>query len=209
MNEYKGIYGEFEYEYVINKSRFITHMKNIYSFEEGMDYVKAISKKYSDATHNCFAFISNPQMTEMKFSDDGEPQGTAGQPMLEVLKKRELACTVAVITRYFGGIKLGAGGLVSAYTKALVGCVDNGVVVSYVNSTVLEVECSYKHKEQVENIVLLNGEIEKIEYGNGVKFICYMPKTKVPNFSDAVANKTNGKATIKEISKDFKIYKTK
>ena len=100
---------------VINKSKFITTLIPIESQEDAQKNIEIINKKYSDATHNCYAYISNEIATEQRFSDDGEPQGTAGIPMLEVLKKRKMYMTLAVVTRYFGGIKLGAGGLVQAY----------------------------------------------------------------------------------------------
>ena len=111
---YFCVTGRSEYEIAINRSRFITTLLPIENAEQAFDEIKKISKKYSDATHNCYAFVSNRENTEQRFSDDGEPQGTAGMPMLEVLKKRNVRMVLAVVTRYFGGIKLGAGGLVSA-----------------------------------------------------------------------------------------------
>lgn len=100
---------------VINKSRFICHVKGVSTTEEAVDFIAEISKKHYDATHNCYAFVL-PDYA--KFSDDGEPQGTAGIPILECIKKQRLFGVAAVVTRYFGGIKLGAGGLTRAYSSS-------------------------------------------------------------------------------------------
>lgn len=106
-------------ELVIEKSRFICHLKRVHSKEQAYEYIKELKKANWDATHNCSAFIIGEQGMIQGSSDDGEPSGTAGIPMLEVLKKKNLHDVVAVVTRYFGGIKLGAGGLVRAYSKSV------------------------------------------------------------------------------------------
>ena len=106
-----SVKNESEHTIVINKSKFITTLAPIDGYEDALEKIKIVSKKYSDATHNCYAFISNESASEQRFSDDGEPQGTAGMPMLDVLKKRKVCKTLAIVTRYFGGVKLGANGL--------------------------------------------------------------------------------------------------
>lgn len=105
------------HEIVIEKSRFICTLKKVADEEEAQDFIKAVKKEYWDATHNCSAYIIDDKA--QRSSDDGEPSGTAGIPMLEVLRKNKLTNTAAVVTRYFGGIKLGAGGLVRAYTNSV------------------------------------------------------------------------------------------
>lgn len=110
---------DYQKEIVIEKSRFICTLKKISSEEEAQEFIKAIKKEYWDATHNCSAYIVND--LAQRSSDDGEPSGTAGIPMLEVLRKNNLEGTAAVVTRYFGGIKLGAGGLVRAYSGSVAG----------------------------------------------------------------------------------------
>lgn len=112
-----------EEETVIRKSRFICSLGKVYSEEEAQDFIRSIKKRYWDATHNCSAYIVGEDGTARRSSDDGEPSGTAGIPMLEVLQRAGLVNVVAVVTRYFGGIKLGAGGLVRAYS----GCVAEAV----------------------------------------------------------------------------------
>ncbi len=106
-------------EIIINKSRFICTLQKVASEQEALDFIKATKKEFWDATHNCSAYIVNE--LAQRSSDDGEPSGTAGIPMLEVLRKNQLEGTAAVVTRYFGGIKLGAGGLVRAYSGSVAG----------------------------------------------------------------------------------------
>ena len=110
---------DYQKEIVIEKSRFITTLKKVASEVEAQDFIKAMKKQYWDATHNCSAYIVND--LAQRSSDDGEPSGTAGIPMLEVLRKQQLEGTAVVVTRYFGGIKLGAGGLVRAYSGSVAG----------------------------------------------------------------------------------------
>jgi len=106
-------------EIIIEKSRFICTLKKVESEEEAQEFIKAMKKQYWDATHNCSAYIIDS--LAQRSSDDGEPSGTAGVPMLEVLRKNDLVGTACVVTRYFGGIKLGAGGLVRAYSGSVAG----------------------------------------------------------------------------------------
>ena len=108
---------DFRQEIVIEKSRFICTLKKVQSEAEAQEFIKTIKKEFWDATHNCSAYIVDDMA--QRSSDDGEPSGTAGLPMLEVLRKNKLTNTAAVVTRYFGGIKLGAGGLVRAYTNSV------------------------------------------------------------------------------------------
>lgn len=109
-------------EIVIEKSRFICSLKKVHSEAEAQEFIKAVKKEFWDATHNCSAYIVDD--LAQRSSDDGEPSGTAGIPMLEVLRKNGLTETAAVVTRYFGGIKLGAGGLVRAYSGSVAGAVN-------------------------------------------------------------------------------------
>ncbi len=108
---------DIRHEIVIEKSRFICTLKKVHDEAEAQEFVKAMKKEFWDATHNCSAYIIDD--LQQRSNDDGEPSGTAGLPMLEVLRKNRLTNTAAVVTRYFGGIKLGAGGLVRAYTNSV------------------------------------------------------------------------------------------
>ena len=122
IENYNTIIGEFSDVTVIERSKFICYLKGIEDEEQAKSFIIDIKKQNSLANHNCYAYITDDKGLVMKFSDDGEPQGTAGLPMLEVLKNKRLYKTVAVVTRYFGGIKLGTGGLTRAYGGAVTSC---------------------------------------------------------------------------------------
>ena len=121
MEKYKTIEREISYEFTEKKSRFIGWIAPVASQEEFSELLERKKKQYWDATHNCSAVIIGAKKEFMRFSDDGEPQGTAGLPMLEALKQSGLTDLLAVATRYFGGTLLGAGGLVRAYSKSVAG----------------------------------------------------------------------------------------
>ena len=182
MDFYLSATGETTHEIVIQRSRFICTLKRIDGFDDALSFVKNVKKKYSDATHNCYAFISNAAGTEQRFSDDGEPQGTAGQPMLEVLKKKGIFMTAAVVTRYFGDVKLGAGGLVSAYTRAVAETVENAKIVKNVVGVSLEIKCGYEMYN-----ALLQALKDKVfatlstDFADNVKMTIAVPKEDADN----------------------------
>ena len=126
--DYYTVDGEFENVTVIERSKFICYIKGVENEDQAKEFIQTIRKKKSLANHNCYAYIADDKGLVMKFSDDGEPQGTAGLPMLEVLKNKRLYKTVAVVTRYFGGIKLGTGGLTRAYGGAVLSCLENSKI---------------------------------------------------------------------------------
>lgn len=121
MNRVYTIRRDFRQEITIEKSRFICSLKKVSCEEEAQEFIKQIKKEFWDATHNCSAYLVDE--LSQRSSDDGEPSGTAGIPMLEVLRKNDLTGTCVVVTRYFGGIKLGAGGLVRAYSGSVAGAI--------------------------------------------------------------------------------------
>lgn len=157
-----------EYELVIEKSRFICYLKRVDSKDAAYEFIREIKKKHWDATHNCSAFIIGAKQDTQGSSDDGEPSGTAGIPMLEVLRKNNLHDVVAVVTRYFGGIKLGAGGLVRAYSKSVssalthVGLVEKIPVVTYKISVDINAVGRILNSLYQQNLLL----IKNVEYGN-------------------------------------------
>ena len=166
---YLSVFSPCTFEKVIEKSRFIANCAHAESEEEARAFVAKIRAEHSLATHNCFAFIADRKGNLMRFSDDGEPQGTAGMPMLEVLKNKKLYETVAVVTRYFGGIKLCAGGLVRAYAgtvseallqaniREFTTCRELFLAVSYENLDALKKflsshDCTVKDTSYAENV---------------------------------------------------------
>lgn len=197
MDFYLSATGETTHEIVIQRSRFICTLKRIDGFDDALSFVKSVKKKYSDATHNCYAFISNAAGTEQRFSDDGEPQGTAGQPMLEVLKKKRIFMTAAVVTRYFGGVKLGAGGLVSAYTRAVAETVENAKIVKNVVGVSLEIKCGYEMYN-----ALLQALKDKIfatlstDFADNVKMTIAVPKEDADNIEKDITCALLGQVSV-------------
>ena len=197
MDFYLSATGETTHEIVIQRSRFICTLKRIDGFDDALSFVKSVKKKYSDATHNCYAFISNAAGTEQRFSDDGEPQGTAGQPMLEVLKKKGIFMTAAVVTRYFSGVKLGAGGLVSAYTRAVAETVENAKIVKNVVGVSLEIKCGY----EMYNALLqaLKGKIFatlSTDFADNVKMTIAVPKEDADNIEKDITCALLGQVSV-------------
>ena len=201
MKEYFTILGKSESEFVINRSRFITNAMHVTNMDEARDFIGKISKKYSDATHNCYAFISDKLGNEMRFSDDGEPGGTAGQPILEVIKKKNLKEVVVVVTRYFGGIKLGAGGLVASYTEGAVTCLDNAKISRMVLCDVYEITVDYPTFSLVEKLLSSKAVLLDIKYENEVmiKFGITSDSTVI----STIQNATSGKIEPKKIGEEY------
>lgn len=159
---YKTIAGEAVTEQIINKSRFISHVKPIGSKEEGELFVKEIKTRYKDATHNVPAIVVGEKQQIQWASDDGEPQGTGGAPIIHYLVEEGITNLVVVITRYFGGIKLGTGGLVRAYSSGARKAVETAVIVEAKEITRVKMELAYNHLPKIEyvcrqeNIVIEN-----------------------------------------------------
>ncbi len=120
LKPYKTLLKDARDEFIVNKSRFIGHGRPCETEQDALDFLAEMRSKYKDATHNCYAYIIGPNMGVMRYSDDGEPGGTAGMPIIEVMKARGVTNAAVVVTRYFGGVLLGAGGLVRAYTQGAV-----------------------------------------------------------------------------------------
>ena len=165
---------DFRQEIVIEKSRFICTLKKINSEAEAQEFIKAIKKEFWDATHNCSAYIID-EMAQ-RSSDDGEPSGTAGLPMLEVLRKNKLTNTAAVVTRYFGGIKLGAGGLVRAYTNSVAEAVRGTGIAQKVLVSRFSFIYDLNEIGKILNILYQQQlfEIADVEYGLQAKVILKM-----------------------------------
>ncbi len=200
---YFCVTGRSEYEIVINRSRFITTLVPIENAEQAFDEIKKISKKYSDATHNCYAFVSNRENTEQRFSDDGEPQGTAGMPMLEVLKKRNVRMVLAVVTRYFGGIKLGAGGLVSAYSRSVSEALDNAKVVRCDRAKFYEVVCDYSDFRRLSYEAEKRAQITATEYGDKVTLNFAVTLDNENALIEKLTDVSSGKAQITYTGEGF------
>ncbi|MBO5285939.1 MAG: YigZ family protein [Clostridia bacterium] len=162
------VLGESEHLTVIEKSRFICYLKHIESEEDAKAFIDSIKKKHFDATHNCSAFIADSDGQMQRFSDDGEPQGTAGMPMLEALKNKGIYEVVAVVTRYFGGIKLGAGGLVRAYNGCVISAINNAKVVEKCFCKTVLVKADYDRYNLLTKLFVKDCKVLSTEWDNGV-----------------------------------------
>lgn len=191
-------------EIVIQKSRFIAYVDRAESEEKAYQFLQTIKKKHWDATHNCSAFIIGEHDQIQRANDDGEPSGTAGIPMLEVLKKRRLKNTVVVVTRYFGGIKLGAGGLVRAYSRAASSGIDAAGVVERKLMRIMHTFIDYSWLGKIEN-ELRNSPypIKDIRYFDQVEIETYVEEGQQDFFRQWMTEKTNGQALISEGETDY------
>ncbi len=153
MNQYPFIYEGGEGEIEEKKSRFIAHIESIQTEQDALDFIARIKKKYWDARHNCFAYVAGPNQELQRCSDDGEPSGTAGRPMLDVLLRENIHNCVAVVTRYFGGTLLGTGGLVRAYQKSLQEGLANSTVLIRQEGIRLIIHTDYNSLGKIQYIL--------------------------------------------------------
>ncbi|MDE6757695.1 MAG: YigZ family protein [Clostridia bacterium] len=194
----------FENVIVISKSRFITTLLPISGYDDALEKIKAISKRYSDATHNCYAFISNESMTEQRFSDDGEPQGTAGMPMLEVLRKRKVCMTLVVVTRYFGGVKLGANGLVGAYSSSVAQALDNAKLLKNEWAEIVKICVDYGAYKKIEEIcVRADGQVVDVAYDKDVALTVALPSQNSKEVFEKIVDFTQNNAKIDTIESRY------
>lgn len=187
-----------ENEIVIERSRFIAHVSRAETEEQAQEFIQTIKKKHWDATHNCSAYLIGENNHIQKANDDGEPSGTAGVPILEVLKKKDLKDTVVVITRYFGGIKLGAGGLIRAYGKATSEGIKATGVVERQLMRVMHTKVDYTWLGKLENELRHHSfyRLKEIHYLENVEFETYVKESEIQNFLDWMTELTNGQAMI-------------
>ena len=156
LEGYRTTAGESSARYEIQKSKFITHTRHVESEDEARAYVLAMKKKYYDARHNCSAYVLGTRGEKQKSNDDGEPGGTAGNPILAAIKAKELTNVVVVVTRYFGGIKLGAGGLVRAYSHSATLGLDAASVVAMTPLAVVRMQLAYPLLATAQNYLRQN-----------------------------------------------------
>ena len=176
-----------EDEFTEKKSRFIGRVWLVESEEEAQERILQMKKQHADATHNCWAYIIKDGA--VRFSDDGEPGGTAGMPMLQVLQREGLYNCVCVVTRYFGGVLLGAGGLVRAYTKGAKIAVDAAGKSMKRVWTVLYVPCPYTYYERVKlEVAAFGGIIRQTDFGSEVELEILLPEAQTQPFTDRLTD---------------------
>lgn len=199
LPHYLTVKGRGEHEIVIDKSRFIAHIARVESEEEAQAFIQEIKKRHKAATHNCSAYLIGEQNQIQKALDDGEPSGTAGVPILEVLKKKDLKDTAVVVTRYFGGIKLGAGGLIRAYSNSTSeGINATGVVVRKL-TRVISTSVEYTWLGKVENALRSSiYQIKDIQYLEKVNLLVYVEEEQKEDYINWMTELTNGQGHITE-----------
>lgn len=202
--DYHTVQGYGESEIIIQKSRFITYVNRAETEEQAQNFINNIKEKHKSANHNCSAYIIGEHDNIQKANDDGEPSGTAGVPMLEVLKKQGLQDTVVVVTRYFGGIKLGGGGLIRAYGKATTEGIDAAKVVERKLHHLLKVSIDYTWLGKVENEVRNSVyPLKEINYAELVEVLVFTKANEEATFINWMAEITNGQAKIELVEKEF------
>lgn len=184
-------------EVVEKKSRFIATVQSVGNEEEAMAFVADIRKKYWDARHHCYAFVVGDANQLARCSDDGEPAGTAGRPMLDVLLKEEVHNAVVVVTRYFGGTLLGTGGLVRAYQSAVQAGLCNSLIVERENGLMVNIHTDYNGVGKIQYL-LAKEKIHTLDtiYNEKVELQAIVPLCKFPSAEKAITEATNGKALI-------------
>lgn len=202
MENYRTIKENTIDEIEIKKSKFICFLKRVDTEEEAVEFIEGIKKEYWKATHNCSAYTLGINDDIQRANDDGEPTGTAGIPMLEILLKRNLKNVVAVVTRYYGGIKLGAGGLIRAYGGSVNRAVDKVGIVERQLQQLIDVTVSYSQSGHVEHSLReANYTIQDISYAEDITYHCVVPLEAEDTFKKDIANWTSAEAKIEITNK--------
>lgn len=195
--EYKTVYQGNEAEIVEKKSRFIADTEHAASEEAAAEFVERIKKKYWDARHHCFAYVIGQNHELKRCSDDGEPGGTAGRPILDVLLSEDIHDTVVVVTRYFGGTLLGTGGLVRAYQSAAKAGIEASTVIIKKRGRKLEVQCDYTGLGKIQYILGQRGlHVTGTRYTDKVRLSVLVPVTDEASVTGEITEGTNGQAKI-------------
>ena len=195
--EFKTIKEDGQVQEEIKKSLFICHAKRVYSEEEARDFITAIKKEHYKATHNCSAFIIGERSEIKRTSDDGEPSGTAGVPMLGVLENHNLTNVCVVVTRYFGGIKLGAGGLIRAYAGSVALAVKEIGIIEIKEQTGIAIQMSYTQYQEYNNFLKEHTLMElDTNFTDQVNTMIYVDKEEKENIKAALVEFFHGKVTL-------------
>ena len=199
-DNYRTVFTYGEDESIIKKSRFIGYALPIDSEEEALKFIDEIKSKDRDATHNVYAYVVGENSNIQRFSDDGEPSGTAGIPVLEIIKKEDLRNVVVVVTRYFGGIKLGGGGLIRAYTKSAKIGLEAAKIIDMVVHKKLKIRLDYSLYGKIENYLLVNEyTVDDTTFDTSINITICVDNEEVEEFIKTITNLTSGGAEIEEL----------
>ena len=195
--EYRTIKEDGQVQEEIKKSRFICHAKRVYNEEEARDFISAIKKEHYKATHNCSAFIVGERSEIKRTSDDGEPSGTAGVPMLGVLENHNLTNVCVVVTRYFGGIKLGAGGLIRAYAGSVALAVKEIGIIEIKEQAGIQIHMTYAQYQEYGNFLKEHNLIElETNFTDQVDTMIFVDKERKDDIKADLIEFFNGKVTL-------------
>lgn len=195
--EYRTIKEDGQVQEEIKKSRFICHAKRVYNEEEARDFISAIKKEHYKATHNCSAFIVGERSEIKRTSDDGEPSGTAGVPMLGVLENHNLTNVCVVVTRYFGGIKLGAGGLIRAYAGSVALAVKEIGIIEIKEQAGIFIQMSYAQYQEYGNFLKEHNLMElETNFTDQVDTMIFVDKERKDDIKADLIEFFNGKITL-------------
>lgn len=197
LSQYKTVYAGGEAEIIEKKSRFIATVKPVKNEDEAIAFIESLKKKYWNATHNCFAYVIGEHFQTQRCSDDGEPSGTAGKPMLDVLLGEEIHDTVVVVTRYFGGTLLGTGGLVRAYQASTKAGLEASTVITKMHGHKVSIQTDYTGLGKIQYILGQRGiQILNSEYTDCVQLEVLLPEAEVQNVVAEITEGTNGQAQM-------------
>ena len=191
-HSYITIANEFRTEYIIEKSHFIATIAPVSTEEEAQAFIQRISKEFWDATHNCTAYAIGPRQEQQRSSDNGEPSGTAGKPMLEVLKKTTITNVAVVVTRYYGGIKLGAGGLIRAYSHSVAKAVQEGPKLLIAPRQIVSLTIDYSYFGSVERQLQTLELPYQSTFTDTISLEIYVEPNFVSDLETTITNLTGG-----------------
>lgn len=193
-----------QHELIIKKSKFICSLARTETVEEAQELIEQVSKKYHDATHNTYAYTLGLNDNQVKASDNGEPSGTAGIPELKALQLMKLKNVTAVVTRYFGGIKLGAGGLIRAYSNSVTEAAQNIGVVKCVMQQLIQFSIPYNRIDEINHYLKENRiSIASQEYTTNVTIQIYLDLDQIQKVEDSLINLLSGKVEFNKLDQRF------
>ena len=196
MSEYLIPAGAGEAEFTEKRSRFLGHVRMVETEDAARDFISEMKRKYYDARHNCWCY--SIQGGPERYSDDGEPQGSAGIPMLEVLRRRGVTNAVCVVTRYFGGVLLGTGGLLRAYTKSTADALDAAGLAAVRPWAETELDCTYGQLEKLKSeTAAAGGVLEDVVYGSGVTLKVLVPAEEAEAFTARIFDRSAGLVEVR------------
>lgn len=202
MSEYFVPAGSGEAEFVEKRSSFLGHVRFAETEDAAREFINEMKKKHYDARHNCWCYIIREG--SVRYSDDGEPQGTAGLPMLEVFRREGVENVVCVVTRYFGGVLLGTGGLLRAYTKSAKDALDAAGIAAVRRWVKLETVCPYSLLERMKTeCMALEGAVSDVEYGADVRMSFLLPEAKAEAFCARVTELSAGQSSAKAVGEEL------